>query len=61
MQEVMADPVLCADGHTYERAAIAAWLAAHGASPHDGASLANRELTPNHALRNLLQAVRQQP
>ena len=41
----MADPVLCADGHTYERAAIAAGLAAHGTSP-TGQQVASRDLTP---------------
>ena len=25
--EIMRDPVICADGHTYERADIEAWLA----------------------------------
>ncbi len=56
MQEVMADPVLCADGHTYERAAIAPWLTAHGTSPTTGERVQEHGLTPNHALRNLIQA-----
>ena len=34
----MVDPVICADGHSYERASIERWLAAHGTSP----------LTSNH-------------
>ena len=30
---VMRDPVVAADGHTYERQAIATWLATHNTSP----------------------------
>jgi len=30
---VMRDPVVAADGHTYEREAIATWLAKHHTSP----------------------------
>ena len=56
-QEVMVDPVLCADGHSYERAAIAAWLEAHGTSPLTGAR-ASRDLTPNFTLRSVLRAAR---
>ena len=32
---LMVDPVLAADGHTYERAAILAWLASNTTSPLD--------------------------
>ena len=31
--EVMEDPVMADDGQTYERAAIATWVAGHGTSP----------------------------
>ncbi len=59
-QAVMADPVLAADGHTYERAAIAAYLEAHaGMSPVAGAHI-GRELIPNFALRNTIVAMRAQ-
>ena len=51
----MDDPVLCADGQSYERAAIAAWLAAHGTSPVTGAPV-DRDLTPNFTLRSILRA-----
>ena len=30
---MMADPVVANDGHSYERAAIAHWLATHNTSP----------------------------
>ena len=31
--ELLADPVIAADGHTYERDAIGAWLAVRASSP----------------------------
>ena len=50
-------PALCVgDGHSYEEAAIARWLQAHGTSPVTGQPLATRELLPNHALRQMIQA-----
>ena len=33
-QDVLTDPVICADGHTYERAAITRWLAVNSTSPN---------------------------
>ena len=50
-REVMTDPVVCADGHSYEREAIETWLGSHNSSPKTNARLANRTLIPNHALR----------
>lgn len=35
----MVDPVFAADGHTYEREAIEAWLQAHSTSPMTNLSL----------------------
>ena len=49
-QEVMKDPVFCADGHTYERRAIEAWLQDHATSPLTNADLVDKSLTRNHAL-----------
>ena len=53
--EIMRDPVMCTDGHTYDRAAIESWLVTHNTSPLTNAALPNRNLIPNHALRNLIQ------
>ncbi len=51
----MMDPVVAADGYSYERAAIQSWLADRGAvSPATGALLPNASLTPNHALRSFM-------
>ena len=51
---VMRDPVMCADGHSYEREAIALWLLTHDTSPATNARLRKKTLAPNHALRNAI-------
>jgi len=51
--ELMLDPVLCADGHSYERANIQAWLENHDTSPLTGVALEHKLLVPNHALRKV--------
>ncbi len=57
----MRDPVLCADGHSYERVAIAAWLTEYGTSPLSHAAVSNCNLIPNHALRNMIDHLRTHP
>ena len=52
--EVMNDPVICADGSTYERTVIQQWLVAHNTSPKTNAILANKKLIPNISLRVLI-------
>jgi len=54
MHEKMNEPVLAADGHTYERQAIEKWLQLHNTSPMTGAPLAHRYLTENFALRHVI-------
>ena len=49
----MTDPVMAADGFTYERAAITDWLEQKDTSPITGAVLANKTLTPNGAVRKI--------
>ena len=52
--DVMVDPVVTADGHSYERWAIVNWLArGNSTSPLTGGQLEHTMLTPNHALRAL--------
>ena len=53
--EIMENPVVTADGHTYERLGIETWLRNHNTSPLTGDILADKILTPNHALRNTIQ------
>ena len=53
----MRDPVMAADGHSYERQAIQRWFDEGGVlSPMTGAALANTQLTPNHNLRQAIDA-----
>lgn len=58
-QSLLVDPVICADGHTYERAAITRWLTTSPTSPVTNARLANTVLIPNHVLRAALAALRE--
>lgn len=51
---LLEDPVCTADGHSFERGAIEHWLMQHNTSPLTGLPLANKSLTPNYALRWLL-------
>lgn len=56
-QELMADPVMVATGHTYDRVCIERWLAqGNRTCPVTGMRLRHLELTPNFALRNAIQA-----
>jgi len=54
-QEIMTDPVICADGHSYERDAITRWLASHNTSPKTNAQLEHTTLIPNHTLRGSIE------
>lgn len=57
-QMVMVDPVCTCDGHTYERKAIEDWFRANARntrSPSTNLPLANKKLTPNHALKKVIQ------
>jgi hypothetical protein len=52
--ELMSDPVVAADGHSYERSAIMAWIERNGAkslSPITGKKLRDLKLKTNNALR----------
>lgn len=42
--------MIAADGYTYERAAIEAWLSNNDTSPLTNLLLADKLLTPNHTL-----------
>ncbi|EOD15590.1 hypothetical protein EMIHUDRAFT_256363 [Emiliania huxleyi CCMP1516] len=50
----MSDPVMAADGHSYERSAIERWLATKSTSPMTGEALENTGLFPNHTLRRMI-------
>ena len=50
----MKDPVICSDGHTYERSAIEKWLSTEKHSPMIRQIITNNSLIPNIALRNII-------
>ncbi|KAF8675246.1 hypothetical protein HU200_047919 [Digitaria exilis] len=56
LQDVMRDPLIAADGFTYEADAIREWLdSGHRTSPMTNLALPHRDLLPNHALRSAIQ------
>ncbi len=54
-QEFMRDPVLAADGQTYERSAILEWFKNHNTSPYTGAILTSKELITNWAVKQMME------
>ncbi len=55
-QQAMRDPVVAADGYTYDRPAIEHWLSTgHTFSPMTGETLAHAGLTPNRGLQAAVQ------
>jgi len=55
--DVMTDPVVSADGYTYERAAIARWFETSRKSPVTGQGLPHTDLVPNQSVRTLLKTL----
>jgi hypothetical protein len=53
--EPMVDPVVAADGHTYERAAIARWFHSNNKSPLTGSVVPHKHLVPNYVLLSSIQ------
>lgn len=54
--ELMTDPVVAADGYTYERRAINAWIqSGKHSSPMTNAPLHHLDLVPNRSLKMLIQ------
>ena len=57
-QEIMTDPVMALDGHSYERDAIQTWFGSGRSrikSPLTNETLASDLITPNHTLRKVIQ------
>ncbi|KAL6604595.1 hypothetical protein ACP70R_043022 [Stipagrostis hirtigluma subsp. patula] len=54
-QELMEDPHVAADGHTYEHHAIKAWIKRYDISPVTSCKLPNSSIIPNHSLRAAIQ------
>ena len=56
----MTDPVVAADGHSYDRVAIEGWFrAGHRTSPMTGQTLQSQALIPNHRLRQMIESIDQ--
>ena len=53
--DLMTDPVIAADGHTYERRAIEAWFSRARTSPVTNEPLEHLHLIPAHTIRSLIQ------
>jgi hypothetical protein len=51
---VMKDPVIDKHGHTFEKAAITTWLKSHTTCPMNQQPITLEELTPNRALKDLI-------
>lgn len=52
--EIMLEPVICCDGHTYEREEIERWLKKSARSPLTNLLLANKDLIPNRAIKTCI-------
>ncbi|KAL0040614.1 hypothetical protein WJX77_012463 [Trebouxia sp. C0004] len=61
LKAAMVDPVIAADGHTYERVAIEQWLQHGDISPVTGNALAHTRLLPNVLIRKAIACQQQQP
>jgi len=51
---MFSDPVVAADGHTYEREAIEGWLENHDTSPMTNHDMLHSYVFPNIALRKVI-------
>ena len=61
LQEMMKDPLIAADGFTYEADAIKGWFkSGHDTSPMTNLKLEHCNLVPNYALLNAIQEWQQQ-
>ena len=57
---LMDDPVVAADGHTYNRADIEKWLKEHDTSPLNHEPLEHKILIPNMGIRRQINAWREE-
>ncbi|PRP72794.1 hypothetical protein PROFUN_07694 [Planoprotostelium fungivorum] len=57
--EIMDDPVLTIDGHTYDRKSIEMWFSqGHRTSPITNVRLSDLQLTPNHKVKSMIDTLR---
>lgn len=53
-QDIMTNPVMTVDGHTYERSAIEQWFKENRTSPATLLPLHSKQLIPNHNLKKAI-------
>jgi hypothetical protein len=53
-QELLKDPVVTLDGHTYEKIAILEWFKNNSTSPQTNLLLPSKQIIPNHTLKNII-------
>ena len=54
IQALMVEPMIAADGHTYEDSAIKTWLQQHDTSPVTGEALAHMRIVPNTLIKGAI-------
>ncbi len=54
LQVLMVEPVIAADGHTNEKAAIQTWLQQHTISPVTGDFLSHTRIVPNVLIKSAI-------
>ena len=52
----MSEPVIAADGYTYERAALQQWLQHSRVSPATGDMMQHTSFLPNTAIKSTIQS-----
>ena len=55
-QVLFVDPVTTVSGHTYSREAIETWFRTHDTDPLSNTRVASKALTPNFAIRAVVEA-----
>lgn len=53
-RRIMVEPVICADGHTYDRGSIEGWMHHFNLSPITAVKLDHKNLTPNSYIIQLM-------
>ena len=59
-RELMEDPVLAPDGHTYERTSVVRWFRRSMKSPVTGAELLSTDVVPNFTVRSMIVEFKEQ-
>jgi hypothetical protein len=57
MQVLMCEPVIAADGYTYEKTALQKWLQDSVLSPVTGNMMEHTTFLPNIAIKSSIQAI----